>query len=57
MKCMLDNVRTFFEKASPEEKRGLAIKDAGHGIGDSSRWFQRVDGGVKGVHEVCGTMR
>jgi isopenicillin N synthase-like dioxygenase len=52
MQHMLDNARTFFEKASPEEKHGLAIKDAGDGIGDSSRGYQRVEGGVKGAHEV-----
>jgi isopenicillin N synthase-like dioxygenase len=55
--CMLDNARTFFEKASPEEKQGLAIKDAGNGVGDSSRGFQRVEGGVKGAHEVRSTSR
>ena len=49
---ILDNARRFFEKASPEEKSGLAIKDAGNGIGDSSRGFQRVEGGMKGTHEV-----
>lgn len=49
---MLDNARTFCDRASPEEKHGLAIKDAGDGIGDSARGFQRVEGGAKGVHEV-----
>lgn len=52
MKHMLEKARTFFEKASPEEKQGLAIRDAGDGIGDSSRGFQRVEGGKKGAHEV-----
>lgn len=50
---MLDNARTFFEEASEGEKQGLKIKDAGDRIGDSARGFQRVEGGVKGAHEVC----
>jgi len=49
---MLHTARTFFENASPEEKNGLSIKDAGDGIGDSARGFQRVEGGAKGAHEV-----
>lgn len=49
---MLDNARTFFARASPEEKQELKIKDAGDGTGDSSRGFQRVEGGAKGAHEV-----
>jgi isopenicillin N synthase-like dioxygenase len=36
---MLNRARTFFEKASPEEKQGLAIKDASNRIGDSSHGF------------------
>lgn len=53
MQRMLDNARIFFEKAPQAEKQGLAIRKAGDGIGDSCRGFQRIDGGVKGVHEVC----
>lgn len=49
---MLENARTFFETATLEEKDSLGIKKVGDGIGDGSRGFQRVEGGVKGAHEV-----
>ena len=52
MQRMLENARTFFETATAEEKRLLAIKDPGDGIGDLARGFQRVEGGEKGSHEV-----
>ena len=53
MQTMLHKARTFFEEASQAEKEGLAIRGAGDLIGDSCRGYQRVDGGVKGVHEVA----
>jgi hypothetical protein len=49
---MLSRAKTFFEKATEDEKRSISIKPDGAGRGDHARGFQTVDGGGKGAHEV-----
>lgn len=44
---MLETAKSFFEENTPEEKDTLAIKK-----GDEARGFSRIDGGMKGKHEV-----
>lgn len=52
LESMLETAKSFFEENTREEKDLLAVKKPGDGIGDDARGFSRVDGGVKGAHEV-----
>lgn len=57
MDGMLSNARSFFENTTIDERKEMALKDAGEGNGDGARGWQRVEGGAKGAHEAVDFFR